>query len=253
MVAAKPMRLSTPALILLLLLGFACAVWADDEYQRVQVADPFLELHTAAGRGYPVFYVVERGEWVQILSRKTDWFKVRTPRGKAGWVNRAQLERTLTQGEVEKTFRDVLVGDFLERKLEFGVAGGVFDGEPVVTTRAGYRFTRNLALELSVGQIAGTFSNSLYYQANLVSMPFPQWRISPFFTLGIGRFNNKARPTLVDDEQTDSTTANVGLGLRAYITRNFMARFDFKDYLSLVDDNQDEEFQEYTLGASFFF
>ena len=125
--------------------------------------------------------------------------------------------------------------------------------EPVVTARAGYRFNRNLMLELGVGQVAGTFSSALYYHANVVSMPFPNWRISPFLTLGIGRLNNKARPTLVDDRETDSTTANAGLGVRAYITRNFMARFDFKDYLSLVDDNQDEEFLEYTLGVSFFF
>lgn len=226
---------------------------ADERYQRVQVAEPYLELHTAPGRGYPVFHVVERDQWVEILSRKTDWFKVRTTRGKAGWVERSQMERTLTMGRIKKTFRDVLVEDFISRRLEFGIAGGAFDGESAVTARAGYRFTPNLMAELAVGQISGTFSSSRYYQLNLVSMPFPEWRIAPFFTLGIGRFNNRSRPTLVDDEETDSTTTNAGVGGRAYITRNFLLRFDVRNYLSLVDDNQDEEFMEYTLGVSFFF
>jgi len=30
--------------------------------ERVQVTDPYIELHTFAGRGYPVFYVAARGE-----------------------------------------------------------------------------------------------------------------------------------------------------------------------------------------------
>jgi len=45
---------------------------------RAQVVEPYLELHTGPGRGYPVTQVIERGEQVDILLRKTDWFKVRT-------------------------------------------------------------------------------------------------------------------------------------------------------------------------------
>ena len=103
---------------LLLASAVTAAWWKDENYQRVQVADPYIELHTAPGRGYPIFHVVERGQSVEILKRKTDWFKVRTPRGKEGWVDRAQIERTLTEGGAEKTFRDVLAEDFLSRRCE---------------------------------------------------------------------------------------------------------------------------------------
>ena len=46
----------------LLLLHFAAlqTATAADEYQVV-VSDPYLELHTGPGRGYPVFYVIDRG------------------------------------------------------------------------------------------------------------------------------------------------------------------------------------------------
>ena len=47
---------------------------ADDEYRQVSVADPYLEMHTGPGKGYPVFHVVDRGESVDIMMRRTDWF-----------------------------------------------------------------------------------------------------------------------------------------------------------------------------------
>jgi uncharacterized protein YgiM (DUF1202 family) len=240
----------------LLLLCAVCSVspaLAADELQRVQIADPYIELHTGPGRGYPVFHVIERDQWVEIGIQKTDWFKVSDENGKQGWVERSQLERTLTEKGVKKSLRDIVVGDFLQRRFEFGIAGGAFDSEPVVKARVGYRFTPNLGVELSAGQVSGQFSSSFFYNVDLVSMPFAQWRFAPAFSIGIGRFHNESRQTLVNLQQRYSTTANVGLGLRAYLTRHFMARFDFKNYLVLVDDNQDEEFQEFTLGVSFFF
>ena len=40
----------------------ADSVPGGDKRERVQVTDPYVELHTFAGRGYPVFYVAARGE-----------------------------------------------------------------------------------------------------------------------------------------------------------------------------------------------
>ena len=62
----------------------------------VVVQDPYLEFHSGPGRGYPVFHVVDRGESVALLRRRTDWIKVRAEDGLEGWVNREQLERTLS-------------------------------------------------------------------------------------------------------------------------------------------------------------
>ena len=59
------------------------------------VADPYLEMRTGPGRGYPIFHVVDRGEDVAVIMRRTDWFLVRASNGKEGWVRRAQMERTL--------------------------------------------------------------------------------------------------------------------------------------------------------------
>ena len=64
--------------------------------ERVTVTDPYVELRTGPGRGYPIFFVAGRGEQIDIELRHTDWFRVRTAGGKVGWVHRGQLETTLT-------------------------------------------------------------------------------------------------------------------------------------------------------------
>src|SRR4029453_8919744 len=93
---------------------------------RLQVAEPSLELRTGPGRGYPVFFVAARGEWIEIELRHTDWYRVRTEGGKAGWVTRRQLETTLPAGGGRKTFRDVLIDDYLGRKVQLGFGWGHF-------------------------------------------------------------------------------------------------------------------------------
>ena len=55
--------------------------------ERLTVADPFLEMRTGPGRGYPVFFVVARGQSVVIELRHTDWYKVRAEAGQLGWVH----------------------------------------------------------------------------------------------------------------------------------------------------------------------
>ncbi|HSG65635.1 MAG TPA: SH3 domain-containing protein, partial [Gammaproteobacteria bacterium] len=71
-----------PFLIALLCSSLALGVArAQDETQQVVVQDPFIEMHTGPALAYPVFYVVDRGASIDVLSRRTDWFKVRAPRG----------------------------------------------------------------------------------------------------------------------------------------------------------------------------
>lgn len=245
-------RIKTAFLLCLLLFG-AMAARADEEVSRVLVADPYLELHTGPGRGYPVFYVAERGEWIEILKRRTDWFKVRTARDKEGWVTRSQMENTLTDAGTRKTFRDVLLDDYLRRRLEFGFSFGHFENDPVLTARAGYRLHDNLIAELAISQVTGDFSSTSLFYAAIVSQPFPEWRASPFFTIGLGRFKNTPKATLVSAVETDADLANAGLGLHYYITRRFIFRADYKQHIALIGSDRTDSYKEWSMGISFFF
>ncbi len=226
---------------------------ADVGYRRVQVADPFLELHTAPGRGFPVFQVVERGEWVEILKRKTDWFKVRTVRNKEGWVNRTQIENTLTEAGVKTVFQDASLDDYARHRVDIGFAWGTFAGDPVLIVRAAAALTLNLSAELSASQVSGVFSRASLYQLNLLAIPYADRRVSPFFTIGAGQYNLMPKATLVNAPGASVTAANVGIGVRIYLSRNFLVRGDFREYMVPINDNRVDRFHEWTLGLGVFF
>jgi uncharacterized protein YgiM (DUF1202 family) len=52
------------------------------------VTDPYLEMHSGPGRGFPIVYVIGRDELVTVLYSRTDWYKVRSLHGNEGWVRR---------------------------------------------------------------------------------------------------------------------------------------------------------------------
>ncbi|HKW38899.1 MAG TPA: SH3 domain-containing protein [Burkholderiales bacterium] len=229
------------------------AAWAEDANERVRVADPYLELHTGPGRGYPIFDIAERGERVEILGRHTDWFKVKTARGKQGWVSRAQMEATLTEAGEKKTFRDVLFDDYLARRMEFGFSFGELKHDPLLSAYAGYRLHANFVAELTIAQSAGEFSTTSLYYVSLVSQPFPESRWSPFFSLGAGRFTNVPKATLVSAVETSGGLANAAIGLRYYITRQFFLRAEAKRHVALVSYAGADRYNEFSAGAAFFF
>src|SRR5215217_4481767 len=51
----------------------AKAAAAQEKLLQVFVSEPYLELSTGPGRGYPVFHVVARDQSVDVLFRRTDW------------------------------------------------------------------------------------------------------------------------------------------------------------------------------------
>lgn len=221
--------------------------------ERLQVTDPFIDVHTGPGRGFPVFHVAKRSEWIEIVMRHTDWFKLRTADGREGWAHRLQLENTLTEAGVKKTFRDVLLDDYLKRRLEMGTAYGRFSGEPMLKVWAGYRFGDALSAELTVGQVQGAFSGTDLWHINLMAEPWSDRRLSPFFSVGFGGFKNVPNASLVSAITVNTTLANASLGLRYHVSERFVARVDYTSYTAFVSDSRSREFNSVALGLSFFF
>ena len=95
----------------------------------VVVEDPYIELHTGPGRGYPgSFTSSSAARAIDVLHRRTDWFKVRTDRGREGWVNRTQLERTLTPDGEHVRFAGPAPGIPARASLGDGRRHGDFGG-----------------------------------------------------------------------------------------------------------------------------
>lgn len=221
--------------------------------ERLQITDPYIELHTGPGRGYPVFFVVPRGEWIEITLRHTDWFKVRTAGGKLGWVTREQLASTLTEAGAAKSFRDVLLDDYLSRRLEAGAAWGRFEAEPMLKFWAAYRLSDTLSVEATIGQVQGRFSGTDYWHVGLNVEPWSDQRLSPFLGIGLGHFQNLPNTTLVDARSTDAKLAHAMLGVRWYLSRRFVVRADYSLYTAFVSDERSLEYHAVTVGLGFFF
>jgi hypothetical protein len=244
-------------LALMLLLTGMTTVSAEELEPEVKVAEPFIELHTGPGIGYPVFYVVDRGEFVEVLKRRTDWFKVRYRRSAnpdvEGWVSRAQMEKTLAPTGKVTRFAEAVLDDFTGRRWELGLVGGEFNSAPVMTLYSGYALTQNLSAELSVSQVLGDFSSSVLANFNLLLQPFPRQRYSPFFTLGVGQIDTSPKTTLVQVADRSDFIAHAGAGLKVYLTRQFILRIEYKNYVGFSSDDDNEEFEEWKAGFAFFF
>jgi Bacterial SH3 domain len=224
-----------------------------DSEERLQVTTPYLELRSGPGRGYPVFYVVERMQWVSVELRHTNWFRVRAARGQTGWVRRQDLETTLTEAGGSKTFRDVLLDDFLHRRVELGAAGGRFKGDPLLKLWLAVKFADAVGAELSVGQVQGVFSGSDFWHIGLTSEPWAHNRFSPFLSIGLGKFNNVPNASLVGATVASGKLAQATLGLRWHLSERFTARLDATLYTASLSDIRSTEYRSLTAGIGFFF
>ncbi|MEO8525674.1 MAG: SH3 domain-containing protein [Caldimonas sp.] len=247
---APPSAASAPAAVL---APSAAAARASDANERLQIADPYIELRTGPGRGFPIHYVAARGEWIEVEQRHTDWFEVRTDGGKAGWVNRSQLETTLTAAGITKSFRDVLVDDYLNRKVQLGAAWGHFKAEPMLKLWSSYRLSETLSLEGTIGQVQGVFSGTDFWHLNVLAEPWSDRRISPFFSIGVGKFTNFPNLSLVGATTTNAKLANASLGVRYYLSDRFVMRADYSLYTVFVNDAKTTEYRAWTAGLAFFF
>jgi len=226
---------------------------AADEYRTVTIADPYLEMRTGPGRGYPIFNVVDRGEVVDVLKQRTEWYLVRADNGKEGWVDRAQMEITLQPDGNPVSFDEAGLEDFTNAKWELGLLAGDFGGANIVSLYGGYSLNPNVSVELWGSQILGNFSNGWMGSVNVVHEAFPEWRVSPFFTLGAGVIHTSPKSTIIQGEDRTDQIGHVGAGFRIYATRRFLLRAEYKSYVVFTSRDENEEVEEWKVGFAFFF
>lgn len=247
-------RAGTITALLFVLIGLG-AGWAraDDEYVSVKIADAYIEMRTGPGRGYPIFYIAQRGETVAVLKQRTDWYKVRNARGKEGWVALEQMGRTLlADGEpLPVAYPDFAA--YTKRRWEGGLMYGSFENTDVVGIYAGYHFTRNISVEIEAGEYFGDFSNGRIATVNLGLEPFPEWRLAPFVTLGTGRIFVEPKATLVNTKDRSDDVVDAGIGVRYYLSRRFLVRAQYKNYVVLTDRDTNQNAEEWKIGISTFF
>ncbi|HVN44732.1 MAG TPA: SH3 domain-containing protein [Steroidobacteraceae bacterium] len=239
---------------LLLLASLAVpTLSAAREYLQLFVTEPFLELHTGPGRGYPVFNVVPRDASVDVLFRRTDWFKVRTERGVEGWASQADMLKTVLADGTPFRFP---LGDragFTAHRWEMGIFAGDYGAATLVSGYAAISFNSQLQLEGAIGNFLGKFTNGVTGDIGLAHIILPESRLSPFLTLGVGLVHTEPKATLVQPGNRTEQSAYVGGGLRFYLTRRFFLRAEYKAHWIFTKRNENEEADEWKLGFAFFY
>ena len=246
------MRLITLLLIIFYNLLIAPA-YAEDIAQVVKVADPFIEMHTGASVGYPIINVIERDETITVIKRRTSWFLIKDDHQKEGWVHRSQLVKTLTLDDAKVEIKDITLENYQDHNWEMSMIGGKFDSLPIITLSTTYALTSNLSTEMSFSQILGDFSSRQIIGINLTQHPFPNWKVSPYFSLGTGIVSTKVKSTLSQIKDRTDLLANVSLGMNMYLTRRFILRADLKKHIIFQSRNKNEEITSWQVGFAFFF
>ncbi len=236
--------------LLLLLAGITSAL---AEGLEVTVVDPYLELRTGPGRGFPIVHVVERGATVRVLKRRTDWFQVVDTDGREGWVHRDQMAETLVPAGARMEIDDPAREDFTAHRREVGLMIGDFGGSNVITAYGAYAFNAHLSGELAVSHLLGNFSDGQILSLGVTHVPVPEWRIQPFISLGTGFIRIQPKGTQVQTPSRTDQLAYVGIGARAYLARRFMIRAEYKEYVVFTDRDENEEANEWKVGFAFFF
>ena len=239
--------------ILITSLLFGVIAQAEQEYLQSTVVEAYVEMRTSPGRGYPVFYIAERGELITLLKRKTDWIKLRNYRGVEGWAHIDDVGRTVDAAGDPLAFRAPDRESFSNRTWEAGIMAGDFGDTDAVTLYGGWHFTRNLSVELNFTENFGDFSDGRQGTVELVHQMFPEWRYSPFISIGGGVRETSPRSTLVDTTDRTDNVATVGAGVRVYLTRRILLRLQYKNTVVMTDRDDDEEIDTWQLGISAFY
>ena len=226
---------------------------AAHELLQLFVTQPYLELHTGPGRGYPVTQVVARGESVDVLFRRTDWFKVRTERGVEGWAP----ARELTQANLaDGTPFHVNLGDragFASHRWESGVFAGAYAGATLMAAYSALSITDNLKIEVGLSQFIGNVSDGYIADIGLAHVVMPEWRFSPLVDIGAGYRWVEPKATLTKPVDRSDEVGYVGVGGRLYLTRRFFMRGEYRKYVVFTKTNANEVNGEWRLGFAFFY
>ena len=237
------------------LAGLAQGVGADEQADAmtVTIADPFIELRTGPGRGYPVIHVVEKGQSVVLIQRRTQWVEVQAPRGHRGWVSRAELGRTLDATGEYLALQERSLSDYFRPHGEFGVGVGEIAGTTALTVQGGWAFTDRLRLELAWTQANSDFASRRLLDVSLSALLAPRQRISPYVLVGTGRVKVTPRTVLVNADVRNERSVQAGAGVRAYLTRSFIWRAEYRHYVFLTDQDNNEELEQWRTGFSVLF
>jgi len=249
------MKLNAYFLFILVIVTALISPVAKADDLVVSIVEPYVDFRTGPASEYPIFHVAEQGETITILKKKTGWYKAITEKGQSGWVSADQLGKTIKPSGELLYVPTGSFEDYTNRTFEFSAFGGVLESVTSMSVATAWNLTGNLVAEASYTQALGDFSENKLWAIRMQHHTFPEWRVSPYLTIGAGGINTRPRSNLVQsgDEVRKSDFYEVGAGVRYYFARNMVVKFEYRKIIALTDRDEQERLEEFKLGFSVFF
>ncbi|MGB2742370.1 MAG: SH3 domain-containing protein [Cognaticolwellia sp.] len=232
------------------LVGQTAEILAIEDLGPSIVIDvPYVELRSGPGRGYPITQVIEQNEVVTVLVKRTAWFKVVDKRGNEGWFHQDHLLNFSFNQQPIMATQDY---DYLSHSWEAGVGYGELEQADFYRLSLSYAFSPVINTELAIGKAIGNVSDNEIAELMLVAQPFPELSVIPYFAVGAGVIRTTPHSVLADAQERNNTLISSAIGLKYYLTRNFLLRAEYKYSLVLTDRDDNEGIRIWTLGFSVF-
>ncbi|AWB67355.1 hypothetical protein C2869_13300 [Saccharobesus litoralis] len=228
-------------------------LFANEQLVSIVVEVPYIELRSGPGIGYPVLNIVEKGETLNIILKRTTWLKVEDKRGNQGWLYQGDLNGVTQEGSRVRLSTEYQFEDYLLRDWEGGFMYGDLEGANYFNVYLGYAFSPVFSSEISYGRAIGDVSDSTIIEANLVASPYPEWFITPYVLVGGGTIETTPHSVLAKAEDRNHTLLSAALGLKYHLARNVLIRSEIKQSIVLTDRDENEEIQTWKIGFSVFF
>ncbi len=238
--------------ILFLIANSLCVYGESETPLLLKIEVPYIELHSGPGIGYPILYVIEQGESVSVLFKRTGWLKVKDKRSNEGWLPQSKLLGFSKSG-TKLSHSKLTFTDFQSRDYEVGIMYGDFDGANFYNIQLDYRLSEVFSAEVSAGKALSSISDSDVYELLLLAEPLPELVVSPYVAIGGGIINTKPHSVLADSKTRQDTLMSTAIGVKYHLARNFVLRAEYKYSLVLTDRDNNEEIQVWKLGFSVFF
>lgn len=238
-----PLFTSATSIAAVIIALFSSNTFADDKYVNINVEPVYVDVYSGPAEGYPVFHTLERGQPVEILKSRTEWFKIRTLtryQPIEGWVHRDEL---YPDGDNDWNKPS-------DSRWSWTTAVGSIEGAQSIDLTVNMRVSDNITIGATVGEASGDFSTLRYGYIRAYSDLPSLWSVTPYFTIGAGALDTQPNTQLVQVEDRLDSSMLAGIGLRAEMLRNFSARFEYNQHLVLTERDTNEDVTQWVFGLT---
>ena len=233
--------------LFLVITGVSTTVAGEKQRLRLSIVEPYLEIHTGPANGYPIHFVAQRGEVIEILKRRTEWYKVRiqvdSRRQKTGWVHADDIANTIAVDTKAIAQEHPRLKRNYDPKFSAGFSVGQFSNADIVGGLINYALSQTAAVELYVNEYFGLDEEGLFAGGQLIYQPWRIWRLSPLVSIGYGYVERDFKGSLIQQSDLEDNFLQTGSGIDLHLSDRYRLRFEYKhlNILTSTDDNKELE------------